>query len=71
MYYSNIEIFSGKYALGLGLGLSYNHSFRIPTLDEWVKFDMILVRDGVLGRGASTSGGIRLMHSITNRLLKS
>jgi hypothetical protein len=48
-YYSEIERFTAKYAAGLGLGGSYSHSFGIPKIDELLKFDMILTRDGLLG----------------------
>lgn len=48
-YYSEVERFTNKYAAGLGMGGSYGHSFSVPKIPELVKFDMTLIRDGVLG----------------------
>ena len=54
-FYSNVEIYSNLYALQIGLGGSYGHSFKMLTLDELVHFDGVVIRDGVRG---GSSGAI-------------
>jgi hypothetical protein len=48
-FYSKVEVYSQKYALDIGLGGSYGHVFKPLTLDELVRFDGVIVRDGVRG----------------------
>jgi hypothetical protein len=48
-FYSDVEIFSQKYAHDLGLVSAYGHNFKSLNLDELVHFDGVLVRDGVRG----------------------
>jgi hypothetical protein len=48
-YYSEVEWYTAKYTSGISLGGSYSHLFSIPKIDELLKFDMILTRDGRLG----------------------
>ena len=53
-FYSDVEVFSLMYAYQIGLGGSYGHSFKTLSLDELVRFDGVLVQDGV--RGGSQGG---------------
>lgn len=55
-YYSDVAIFTQKYAFELGLGGSYGHEFKQVLVPEMLQFDGILMRDGVLG--GSVDGGI-------------
>jgi hypothetical protein len=48
-FYSEVERFSNIYAFSIGLGGSYGHTFKTITLDELVRFDGVVVRDGVRG----------------------
>ena len=48
-FYSEVERWSMSYAASLGLGGSYGHDFKQPTSKELLHFDMVVVRDGVLG----------------------
>ena len=48
-FYSDVEIFSQKYAHDLGLVGAYGHAFKPLNLDELVHFDGVLVRNGVRG----------------------
>lgn len=48
-FYSQVETFSNLYAIQIGLGGSYGHKFKNVTLDELVRFDGVVVRDGVKG----------------------
>jgi hypothetical protein len=48
-FYSEVERFSNIYAFGIGLGGSYGHTFKTITLDELVRYDGVVVRDGVRG----------------------
>ena len=48
-FYSEAERFSNVYAATLGLGGSYGHNFRSIMLPELVRFDGVVVRDGVRG----------------------
>jgi hypothetical protein len=49
-FYSKVETFSNLYALQIKLGGSYGHAFKNVLLDELVRFDGVVVRDGVKGR---------------------
>jgi hypothetical protein len=48
-FYSKVETFSNLYALQIKLGGSYGHAFKNVLLDELVRFDGVVVRDGVKG----------------------
>jgi hypothetical protein len=48
-FYSKVETFSNLYAIQIGLGGSYGHKFKNVTLDELVRFDGVVVQDGVKG----------------------
>ena len=48
-FYSEVERLSNIYAFSIGLGGSYGHAFKTITLDELVRFDGVVVRDGVRG----------------------
>jgi hypothetical protein len=61
-FYSKVENYTAKYAAGLGLGGSYGHIFTPPKIQELLKFDMTLVRDGVLG-GSKGSIHLRWDHN--------
>ena len=55
-FYHDVEQFSNTYAFSIGLGGSYGHEFKIITLPELVRWDGVLVRDGV--RGGSGGGAV-------------
>ena len=48
-YYSAVERWSYFYAVNLGLGGTYGHSFRNVTAKELLRHDACVVRDGVRG----------------------
>ena len=48
-YYSELENWSNLYAIQIGLGGSYGHSFRNTTSKEILRHDGCVVRDGVRG----------------------
>ena len=48
-FYSKVEGFTNSYAYSIGLGGSYGHKFKPVDLDELVRFDGVVVRDGVRG----------------------
>jgi hypothetical protein len=48
-FYSKVEMFSNLYAIQIGLGGSYGHRFKNIVLDELVRFDGLVIRDGVRG----------------------
>ena len=49
-FYSSVSHWSNLYAVGeLKLGMGYGHDYKMITLDELVKWDGILMKDGVLG----------------------
>ena len=48
-FYSKVETFSNLYAIQIGLGGSYGHKFKNIVLDELVRFDGVVIRDGVRG----------------------
>lgn len=55
-YYSKVMTWSHKYALELGLTGSYGHKFREIMIPELLRFDGVLIRDGVLN--GSTDGAL-------------
>lgn len=48
-FYSEVETFLNLYAVAIGLGESYRHKFKMPSLDELVHIDGIVVHDRVKG----------------------
>jgi hypothetical protein len=48
-FYSEVENFSNAYALSIGLGGSYGHSFKLLKAFEIVHFDGVVIKDGVRG----------------------
>jgi hypothetical protein len=48
-FYSEVESFSNAYALSIGLGGSYGHTFKLLKVIELIHFDGVIVRDGVRG----------------------
>jgi hypothetical protein len=48
-FYSQVEKFSNLYAIQIGLGGSYGHRFKNIVLNELVRFDGVVIRDGVKG----------------------
>lgn len=55
-YYSSVMSWSQKYAFEMGLGGSYGHRFKEIMIPELVRFDGVLIRDGVLN--GSTDGAL-------------
>ena len=64
-YYSAVERWSYFYAVHLGLGGTYGHSFRNVTAKELLRHDACVVRDGVRG---GSGGAIyrRWMHGCSD-----
>ena len=54
-YYAKLEDWSNLYAYQIGLGGSYNHKFENVTVQELLRHDGCVVRDGVRG---GSSGAI-------------
>ena len=48
--FSDAENFSACYAFVIGLLGFYGHNFKVPKIDELVKFDGLVIRDGVRKR---------------------
>jgi hypothetical protein len=48
-FYCQVEQFSNLYGYSIGLGGSYGHKFRVIELHELVRFDGVVVKDGVRG----------------------
>jgi hypothetical protein len=53
-YYSETENWSQKYGALISLGGSYGHVFKPATILDLLKFDMVVVKDGVLGGNDET-----------------
>jgi hypothetical protein len=49
-YYSKTECWSQKYGALIRLGGLHGHVFKPVTILDLLKFDMVVVKDGVLGR---------------------
>ena len=56
-YYSNVERFTNMNKAESGFGGSYGHKWRSCTAAECVKYDGVMVMDGVLG---SSNGALFL-----------
>ena len=48
-YFSDVETFSVRYTFDIGLLGSYGHNSEVSTIGELVKFDGVVIRDGVRG----------------------
>ena len=48
-YLIYVETFPARYTFNTGLLGSYDHNFKVPTIAELVKFDGVVIRDGVRG----------------------
>jgi hypothetical protein len=48
-FYCQVESYSNSYAYSIGLGGSYGHKFRVIELHELVRYDGVVVQDGVRG----------------------
>ena len=48
-YFSDVENFSNRYTFDIGLLGFYGHNFKVPKIDELVKFDGVVICDGVRG----------------------
>ena len=44
-----LKLFPARYTFNTGLLGSYDHNFKVPTIAELVKFDGVVIRDGVRG----------------------
>ena len=53
-YFIDVETFSACYAFDIGLLVSYEHNFKIPTIYEFVKFDVVVIHDGLRGGSDGT-----------------
>ena len=51
--FSDVETFSACYAFDIGLLGSYVENYKVPTIDELVNFDGVVIRDRL--RGGSDS----------------
>ena len=50
-YYDDVQMFSALYQISNKIGPAYGHKLPLPTVEEFVKFDGVVVRDAVYGRG--------------------
>ena len=50
-FYDDVTMFSSLYQISNKIGAAYGHELPLPTVDEFVKFDGVVVRDGIHGRG--------------------
>ena len=48
-YYTDVTKFSNLYAIQTEIAGAYGHKFDLIRLDETITWDMIIIRDGVLG----------------------
>ena len=48
-YFNDIETFSACYAFEIGLLDSCGRNFKVPTINELVKFDGFVIHDGMIG----------------------
>ena len=47
-YFSNVETFSARYAFDIRLLGSYGYNFKVPKITKSVKFDGVVICDGVI-----------------------
>ena len=64
-YYGAVERWTNSYAIHLGLGGTYGHSFRNVTAKEFLRHDACVVRDGICG-GSSVAIYRRMMHGCSD-----
>ena len=50
-YYDTVTNYSNLYRCQKGIGSTYGHTIKEAVMPEYVHFDGVLVRDGVLGGG--------------------
>ena len=48
-YYSEVDKWSNIYAAPIGLGGTYSNNFEHIRIDYLVRWDVVLIRDGVRG----------------------
>ena len=48
-YFTDIETFSARYAFDIRLLDSYGHTFKVPKINELVKFDGVVIHEGMTG----------------------
>ena len=48
-FYDDVTMFSSLYQISNKIGAAYGHKLPLPTVDEFVKFDGVVVRDGIHG----------------------
>ena len=53
-YFIDVETFSYRYAFDIGILGSYSHNFKVPTIEELVKVDGVVIHDGVRGGSDDT-----------------
>jgi hypothetical protein len=51
-FYSKTKCWSQKYGASIGLGGLYGHVFKLVSILDLLKFDMVVVKDGVLLGGS-------------------
>lgn len=50
MYYNKVNMFPSSYQLSNKMGTGYGHQLYYPTVNEFVKFDGVVVGDIIHGR---------------------
>ena len=45
MYYNKVNMFPSSYQLSNKMGARYGHKLPLPTVNEFVKFDGVVVRE--------------------------
>ena len=49
-YFIDVETLYDRYTFHIGLLRSYGHNFKVQTIDEFVKLDVVVIRDGLIAR---------------------
>ena len=50
-FYDDVQMFSALYQISNKIGAAYGHELPLPSVDELVKFDGVVIRDAIHGRG--------------------
>ena len=53
-YYDDVQMLSVLYQISNKLGETYGHRLPLPIVDEFVKFDGVVIRDAIHGQGEGT-----------------
>ena len=50
-FYDDVQTFSALYQISNKIGAAYGNELPLPSVDEFVKFDGVIIRDAIHGRG--------------------